>query len=198
MVVAALDDVDGVDLHITEMFDGSTCRLRPFSEWRLREPLGAQPDAPGRGLGQGKGFIGAGTSRRNVAGLARAKGYCYWPCHSGMVRSTRTEMRNCATGSRNSGITLRAAPLRLFANITRIDLRVARRLAAFGGPAFVDAAGRSTTGSPRSRLSIPMQLGADGRYQRRQTGGRADQYRHRASRIFRTIARTLILALSFR
>ena len=61
MVVAALDHVDGVDLHVAEMFDGRRRRVRPLTERRPGvEPLGAQPDVPGRGLGQGNGFIGAG------------------------------------------------------------------------------------------------------------------------------------------
>ena len=61
MVVAALDHVDGVDLHIAEMLDRRRRRLRPVAErrWRI-EPLGAQPDAPGFGLGQGMGFSRAG------------------------------------------------------------------------------------------------------------------------------------------
>ena len=61
MVVAALDHVDGVDLHIAEMFDRGGHGRRPLAERRASvEPLGAQPDAPGRGLGQGKRFIGTG------------------------------------------------------------------------------------------------------------------------------------------
>jgi len=44
MVVAALDDVDGVDLHIAEMFNGGGGRLRALAERRRRvEPLGAEP-----------------------------------------------------------------------------------------------------------------------------------------------------------
>jgi len=61
MVVAALDDVDGVDLHVTEMLDGCRRRGRSLAERLARvEPLGAQPDLAGLGLGQGDGFIGAG------------------------------------------------------------------------------------------------------------------------------------------
>jgi hypothetical protein len=61
VVVAALDDVDGVDLHIAEMLDRRARRWRPLAERRARvEPLGAQPDVPGLGLGQGKGFFRAG------------------------------------------------------------------------------------------------------------------------------------------
>ena len=61
MVVAALDDVDGVDLHITEMFDRGRRRGRPVAERRARvQPLGAQPDPAGLGFGQGMGFVGAG------------------------------------------------------------------------------------------------------------------------------------------
>jgi hypothetical protein len=61
VVMAALDHVDGVDLHITEVLDGRRRRRRPLSERRLRvEPLRAQPDMPGCGLGHGNGFSGAG------------------------------------------------------------------------------------------------------------------------------------------
>ena len=60
MMVAAFDDVDGVDLHIAQMPDRGGRRLRPLAERRRGvEPLGAQPELPGRGLGQGMGFIGA-------------------------------------------------------------------------------------------------------------------------------------------
>ena len=61
MVVAALDDVDGVDLHVAEMFDRGRGCIRPAAKRRAHvEPLGAQPDPAGFGLGQGTGFIGAG------------------------------------------------------------------------------------------------------------------------------------------
>ena len=54
MVVTALDDVDGIDLHVAEMFNRSRNRLRSRTKWRWGiESLGAQPDVPGRGLGQG-------------------------------------------------------------------------------------------------------------------------------------------------
>ncbi len=60
MVVGALDNVDGVDLHITQMFHRGSRRLRPLAEWHWRvEPLGAQPDVLGFRLGQGVEFIGA-------------------------------------------------------------------------------------------------------------------------------------------
>ena len=61
VMMAALDDVDGVDLHIAEMVHRRRNRLRPGAE-RLAgiEPLGMQPDSPGLGLGQGAGFSRAG------------------------------------------------------------------------------------------------------------------------------------------
>ena len=41
MMVGALDDIDGVDLNVTELFDHSSDRLRPVAERRRRiEPLG--------------------------------------------------------------------------------------------------------------------------------------------------------------
>ena len=71
MMMAALDDVDGVDLHIAEMLDRRRGRLRPVAKRRRRvEPLGAQPDAPGVGLGQGAGFVGGGHGGGNLAGFA--------------------------------------------------------------------------------------------------------------------------------
>ena len=61
VVVAALDHVDGVDLHIAEMLDRGGGGLRPLAEWRrCVEPLGAQPDPAGLGLAQGMGRNGAG------------------------------------------------------------------------------------------------------------------------------------------
>ena len=61
VMVAALDHVDRVDLHITEMLHRRRDRLRSGAK-RLRrvEPLGAQPDSPGLGFAQGKGFGRAG------------------------------------------------------------------------------------------------------------------------------------------
>jgi hypothetical protein len=48
LVVAALDHVDGVDLHVTEVLHRRARGLWPVAEGRLFvEPLRAQPDAPG-------------------------------------------------------------------------------------------------------------------------------------------------------
>jgi hypothetical protein len=59
--MAALDDVDGVDLHVAEMVRGGGNRLRPTTKRFLRlKPLGLQPDSPGLGFGQGKGCSRAG------------------------------------------------------------------------------------------------------------------------------------------
>ena len=67
MVMAALDDVDGVDLDIAEMGDRIRHGLRPIAERRARvQPLGTQPEAPGFGLGQGMEFVGERTSRRTM------------------------------------------------------------------------------------------------------------------------------------
>ena len=50
LMVAALDYVDGVDLHVTEMRHGRRRCLGPAAERRsLIEPLRAQPDAAGAG-----------------------------------------------------------------------------------------------------------------------------------------------------
>src|SRR4051812_11311957 len=56
LVVAALDHVNGIDLHVAEMLHGSGCRGRPCAERRwLIEALRAQPDAAGAGIGKGDG-----------------------------------------------------------------------------------------------------------------------------------------------
>ena len=83
MVVAALDDVDGVDLHIAEMFNGGGGRLRALAERRRRvEPLGAEPDPPGLGPGQGNAIYAPGTWCANVAGFAGPSrgGFFYKAC----------------------------------------------------------------------------------------------------------------------
>ncbi|GEC49979.1 hypothetical protein BJA01nite_76210 [Bradyrhizobium japonicum] len=55
--MAALDDVDGVDLHITEMGDRIRHGGCPLPERRaLVQPLGMQPDPPGLYRGDRKGF----------------------------------------------------------------------------------------------------------------------------------------------
>jgi hypothetical protein len=67
LVVAALDDVDGVDLHVAEVLDRGADRLRASAEWRgFIEALRTQPDATGLGLGkrfQGS-LISAGVTAR--------------------------------------------------------------------------------------------------------------------------------------
>jgi hypothetical protein len=61
VMVRALDHVDRVDLHVAQMLDRGARRLRPVAERRRRiEALGAQPDAPGLGIGKGVRFGGAG------------------------------------------------------------------------------------------------------------------------------------------
>jgi hypothetical protein len=59
--MAALDHIDGVDLHIAEMLYRGGNRRRPVAE-RIRriEPLGAEPNSPSLGLGQGMGWDRAG------------------------------------------------------------------------------------------------------------------------------------------
>ena len=48
VMVAALDDVDGVDLHVAQVLDRGPRRLSPAAERRrLVEPLRVQPDASG-------------------------------------------------------------------------------------------------------------------------------------------------------
>ena len=60
-MMAALDDVDGVDLHIAEMVHRRRHRLRSGAERLVGiQPLGMQPDSPGFGFGQGAGFSRAG------------------------------------------------------------------------------------------------------------------------------------------
>ena len=57
LVMAALDHVDGVDLHVAEMRDRGRRRLRTRAERRfLIEPLRAEPDAARLSLRKGTGF----------------------------------------------------------------------------------------------------------------------------------------------
>ena len=50
--MAALDYVDGVDLHVTQVLHRGAGRFWPVAEGRVFvELLGAQPDAPGVGCG---------------------------------------------------------------------------------------------------------------------------------------------------
>lgn len=61
VVMAALDHVDGVDLHIAEMVDGRGHGRSPLAERRPGvEPLRAQPDAAGISIAQRKGYGRAG------------------------------------------------------------------------------------------------------------------------------------------
>ena len=47
MVVASLDHVDGVDLHVAQMRDGRLNSFRPAAERRFDiEPLRLQPESP--------------------------------------------------------------------------------------------------------------------------------------------------------
>ena len=67
VMVAALDHIDGVDLHIAEMLDRGRGRRRPLAERRRRiQPLRPQPDAPGLCLGQGYGIVLAGHVPRDI------------------------------------------------------------------------------------------------------------------------------------
>ena len=61
MMMAALDHIDGVDLHIAEMGDGTGDGSRAGAERRLRiEPLGGDPEPPCLQFGQGMGGYRAG------------------------------------------------------------------------------------------------------------------------------------------
>jgi hypothetical protein len=58
VVVTALDDMDRVDLYITEMFHGGQRRLRTGAERRAGiELLGVKPDASGSGLCNREGAL---------------------------------------------------------------------------------------------------------------------------------------------
>src|SRR5690349_7734801 len=63
VMVAALDHVDGVDLHIAEVLDRGRDRSRSLAERRRHvQPLCLQPDAARQGFGQEVGFGLAGHS----------------------------------------------------------------------------------------------------------------------------------------
>ena len=73
-MVAALDHVDGVDLHIAEMPDRCRDGLGAGAE-RLAfiQPLRPQPDATGLGVGQGQGFCGSAGHGRKFSGLCAGR-----------------------------------------------------------------------------------------------------------------------------
>ena len=72
VMVAALDHVDGVDLHIAEMGHRLGGRLRALAEWRRRvQPLRPQPDAAGLCAAQGNGFGSCEALPRSLTGFAR-------------------------------------------------------------------------------------------------------------------------------
>jgi hypothetical protein len=57
LVMAAFDHIDGIDLHIAQVLHRGARRLGSVAEWRgFVEPLCAQPDAPGEGLGEREAF----------------------------------------------------------------------------------------------------------------------------------------------
>ena len=61
VMMAALDDMDGVDLDVAEVIHRCRYGLRPVAKRLSRiEPLGVQPDSPGLGFGQGTGVGRAG------------------------------------------------------------------------------------------------------------------------------------------
>src|SRR5262245_2346042 len=70
--MAALDHVDGVDLHIAEMLHRGARRLGPVAErGAFIKTLRAQPDAPGAGFGERDGFVGrAGHERAGKDGTS--------------------------------------------------------------------------------------------------------------------------------
>ena len=81
VMMRALDDVNGVDLHIAEVLDRGGGRGRPGAKrYRCVEPLGVQPDAPRLKLGQGTGFIGGGHTCRAVAGFVTIERYGFSKC----------------------------------------------------------------------------------------------------------------------
>src|SRR5690606_30090520 len=58
VMVATLDDVDRIDLHIAQMGNGGAGRRGPGAEWGLLiEPLRPEPDPPGRSDVEGIGFL---------------------------------------------------------------------------------------------------------------------------------------------
>src|SRR5262249_30082270 len=73
LVMAALDHVDGVDLHVAEMLHSGARRLGPVAERRaFIKPLRAQPDATGARFGERDGFVGrAGHKRAGKDGTSK-------------------------------------------------------------------------------------------------------------------------------
>jgi hypothetical protein len=86
-MVAALDHVDGVDLHIAEMGDRVSDGLRALAERCAGvEPLGAQPDL-------------AGLCRRYQEGFWYA-GHCEGQCSGIRANQNKNERKNWAKKSR--------------------------------------------------------------------------------------------------
>src|SRR5262249_60089439 len=53
VMMAALDHIDRVDLHVSQVLHRSACGLGTVTEWRSAlKPLRPQPDAPGASLGE--------------------------------------------------------------------------------------------------------------------------------------------------
>ena len=58
VMVTALNHMDGINLHVTEMLDRISRRLRALAERSVRiKPLGAQPDRSRCGFRQRNGII---------------------------------------------------------------------------------------------------------------------------------------------
>src|SRR5262249_55532289 len=78
VMMAALDDIDRVDLHVTQVLHRSACGLRTVAEWHGGlKPLRPQPDASGASLGE---RIGLASNRAHQRGRMACTGWAERPC----------------------------------------------------------------------------------------------------------------------
>ena len=87
VVVAALDDIDGVDLHVAEMLDRSARRLRPLAErrgvssrWAAARCAGPAALVRGWGLLALRGIAGQCSRIRRLQRTGKSTGaQCFTP-----------------------------------------------------------------------------------------------------------------------
>src|SRR5262249_36733207 len=90
VMMAALDDIDRVDLHVTQVLHRSAWCRRTVAEWRGGlKPLRPQPDASGASLGE---RIGLASNRAHQRGRMACTGWAELP----------TPIRDCARWPRIS------------------------------------------------------------------------------------------------
>src|SRR5215469_13553774 len=99
-MVAALDDIDGVDLDIAQMGDRIRDGFRPTAERRKRiESLRTQPNTSRPDFAQRIGCLRAGHQRRSLAdsGLQEVRKMQLFSCRKALVPRMETlRCRSCS------------------------------------------------------------------------------------------------------